>query len=151
MTHKRWERATVLVLLILPWFLLCGFIFVTYQQAFQEGLFAFGPRDVSRRLTAPDSSKTALLERHYGFDLNFRLYIVGNYSAALPNFKAAIWGSKDFDLDTRRSWHEDLEWSADSSIIAVRLEDHYVFAYDFLSKEAIKEPQRIEDMLKSRK
>jgi hypothetical protein len=151
MTQKRWERATLLVLLILPWFLLCGFIFVTFQQSFQQALFAFGPRDVSRRLTAPDSSKTALLERDYGFDLNFRLYIVSNYRASLPDFKAAIWQSRDLDLDTRRTWHEDLEWSADSSIIAVRLEDQYVFAYDFALNEAIKESERIEKVLKARK
>lgn len=150
MTQKRWERTTLLVLLILPWFLLCGFMFVTFQQSFQQALFAFGPRDVSRRLTAPDSSKTALLERDYGFDLNFRLYIVSDYRASLPDFKAAIWGSKDYDLDTRRSWHEDLEWSADSSVIAVRIEDQYVFAYDFVSSEAIKEPERIEKVLKAR-
>jgi hypothetical protein len=146
MTQKNWERITWLVLLILPWILLCGFIFVTYQQA----LFAFGPRDVSRRLTAPDFSKTALLERDYGFDLNFRLYIVTKSTAPLPDFDAAIWQSKDLDLDTRRSWYEDLEWSADSSVIAVILEDQHVFAYDFASEESVTDPQRIEDMLRAR-
>jgi len=88
--------------------------------------------DVSRRLTAPDQSKTALLVREYAFDLNFLLFIDDHDRTALPPFfEAALWRSGDFNPETHVNFHEDLEWSNDSSVIAVIIDGNYEYAYDF--------------------
>jgi hypothetical protein len=61
----------------------------------------------------------------------------------------ALWISRDYNPDTRDNWHEDIEWSADSNIIAVSIEGTYVYAYDFSAEKAIDNPADIQRLLES--
>jgi hypothetical protein len=104
--------------------------------------------DVARRVTAPSGQQTALLVRALFFDLNFRLYLVDIPADPVPcQVTEALWSSPDYEPTTRRNWHEEIEWSADSAILAVRIEQEYVFAYDFSSGQATDDSNQIEQLL----
>ena len=138
--------------LVITWLLLFAYFAVDIVHTVWT-FDLFGPRDVSRRVTASDESKTALLERDYGYlDLNFRLYMMEGLSFAdLPeDFGEALWVSRDYELTTDHNWHEDIEWSTDSSVIAVTIEGQYIFAYDFKTDQRLKNPEAIQSLLKSR-
>jgi hypothetical protein len=107
------------------------------------------PYEYSRWVESHDGSRTAILVRDYGFDLNFRLFIVESGSKEVPTDKEkAIWTSHDYEPTTHRAWHEEIEWSGDSSIVAVMIEDTYVFAYDFNTLQKIEDPDTIKALLK---
>lgn len=126
------------------WLLLLGYV----VRDFQAALFTFGPQDVARRLTAPNGQKTALLVRDYHFDLNFRLYMIDTPTAFPPRTaQEALWSSQDYNPVTDHNWHEDLEWSADSALIAVRIDQQYVFAYDFTTEQQYVDPDRIRQLI----
>jgi len=107
--------------------------------------------DVSRRVTAPDWSMTALLTREYHFDANLRLWIVDDPYADVPEEVAqALWTSRDYMPDPQENWHEDMEWSKDSSIIAVTMNGQYVFAYDFDTDQRLEDAGHIPSLMESR-
>ncbi len=130
----------------LSWLLL----FAYFVRDFQAALFA-GPTDVARRLTAPNGQKTALLVRDYHFDLNFRLYMVDSPRALPPStVQEALWSSPDYNPVTDHNWYEELEWSADSSVVAVRIEQQYMFAYDFATSQEYTDSIRIRQLMTKR-
>jgi hypothetical protein len=107
--------------------------------------------DVSRRMTSPDGKKSVILVRDYAFDLNLRLFIVDDVSDPAPSdFKDALWSSRDYNPDLGMNLHEDLEWSKDSSIIAVTINGEYIFAYDFNSNKKLEDQESIKQLLESR-
>ncbi|MCP4535670.1 MAG: hypothetical protein GY832_00820 [Chloroflexi bacterium] len=143
-------RTIAKVFFVVTWLLLfVHFVFFTLITPFLSGVYN-GPDDVSRRVTAPNGSKTALLVRDFSFmDLNFRLFTVETSYAELPGVEEAIWSSCDYE-PTTRNWHEDIEWSADSLVVAVIVEDEYVFAYNFETDQPLEDPERIKTVLQSR-
>ena len=114
------------------------------------GPFSTHAYDVSRRLTSPDGTKTVLLVRDYAYDLNFKLFLVDRSFDAAPKSDSYLWVSHDYNLETDQNFHEDLEWSKDSSVIAVIIDDQYVFAYDFRSDEKIEDQESIKQFLETR-
>jgi hypothetical protein len=144
---RRYLIRSAIALFVLSWLLLFSY----FLRDFQSALFAFGPDEVARRVTAPDSSKTALLERALDFDLNFRLYIVQSPSTPNPNDRRqALWVSPDYEPTTQRNWNEELEWSKDATVIAVSIDGQYVFAYDFTSAQRVEDGVRIKQLLSAR-
>jgi hypothetical protein len=133
--------------------------------------FPFGPLDIVRRVTAPDGKKTAILVRSYGsfIDLNFVLYVsddrmvdvtdsttnatfiadtkLSNMSDAAIWIKRALWISGDYEPTTSRNWREDIMWSSDGMIIAVTVEENYIFAHDFGTGQRYEDSERIAELL----
>ena len=127
-----------------------GFILLFLQiYFFKAGSFLTHAYDVSRRLSSPDGTKTVLLVRDYAFDLNFKLFVVDNSYDSAPKTKSYLWVSRDYNPETDQNFHEDLEWSEDSSVIAVIIESEYVFAYDFEMKKEYKDNGGIIQLLES--
>ncbi len=140
----------IIILILIPWlWLLFDMSSLVWQFTHCGDQRVY---DVSRRVTAPDESKTALLTRSVAFDMNYRLYIVDNeiMSASCEPDKA-LWISRDYNPDTRDNWHEDVEWSTDSSIIAISVEGTYVYAYDFSAEKPIDNPADIQRLLDSQR
>jgi hypothetical protein len=82
--------------------------------------------------------------------MNYRLYIVKDEAMSASCVPSeALWVSRDYNPDTRDNWHEDLEWSADSSIIAVIIDGQYSYANNFNSNEKINDPASIQYLLES--
>ncbi len=155
-----------IAIFVITWVVLCfGNLFFIDRAIKKEG---FGPVDVAKRVTSPDGSKTAILARSYNFlDLNFQLLITddnfvdieqpGNAQfytveggwgqAGLAQAGEPLWYSHDFELTTRWDWNEELVWSQDSLVIGVRVEDEYVFAYDFSAKKGSADAQQIKELL----
>jgi hypothetical protein len=160
----------VVVFFVVTWLLMCGSNVYLFLKKSTE--FAFGPLDVVRRITAPDGMKTAILVRSYGslLDLNFVLYIsddemvevtdsstkasfitdaeLANMGDAAIWIKRALWISHDYEPTTSRNWHEDIAWSDDGVVIAVIIEDQYVFAYDFDTGQRHENLGNIEELLR---
>jgi len=142
---KSLRRVGIILLVLIPWLLLTIAIGGPVWRDLQCGFpLTF---DIARRVTAPDESKTAVLVRVIGFDMNYRLYIVkGN--VVTPSCEAdELWISTDFNPDTRLNLHEDLQWSNDSSIIAVTIEGQYTYAYNFSSEKEVDDPVTIQSLL----
>lgn len=107
--------------------------------------------DVSRRMTSPNGEASVILVRDYAFDLNLRLFLVDDVGDPPPNdFKDALWSSHDYNPDPGMNLHEDLEWTKDSSVVAVTIDGKYVFAYDFNSHKKIEDPESIKQLFESR-
>jgi hypothetical protein len=107
--------------------------------------------DVSRRMTSPNGATSVILVRDYAFDLNLRLFVVDDVGdPPSSDFKDALWSSRDYNPDPGINWHEDLEWSKDSSIIAVTIDGKYVFAYDFKSDKKFEDQESIKQLLATR-
>ncbi len=167
------KKAIKIFLIAIPWLLVCGYAIFAYYRFMTES--PFGPLDVSRRVTAPNSEKTAMLVRSRGsfIDLNFALYVTDgseadfmdigekaefytddkwSYRGSAPLWiTRALWTSHDYDPDTRINWHEDIVWSNDSQILAVIVEDEYLFAYDFGSSLGSEDSQTIISLLEAHK
>ena len=133
--------------------------------------FEFGPIDVARRVTSPDWSKTAILVRSYAslMDLNFALYITDDEFADVTRsnedasfitesettnstdsalwIQRALWISHDYEPTTQRNWHEDVVWSEDGTVVAVTIEEQFVFAYDFQTGQQYEDPAQIQGLL----
>ncbi len=167
-------RILAVVAFVSTWVLMCANTINVLTGNIQKNNaeFAFGPLDVVRRITAPDGKKTAILVRSYGsfLDLNFMLYITDDEMADIIDstgrasfivdsrfvnkdtaiwIKRALWISHDYEPTTNRNWHEDIVWSDDASVIAVTVEEEYVFAYDFNTEQRYEEAERILDLLKA--
>lgn len=133
----------------IPWLLVLYFGGVEVQRFIQCGVV--NASDVARRLTAPDSSRTAVLTREFWFDMNFRLYIIDDSFSDPPcRVSEALWSSRDYNPDPRDNWHEDIEWSKDSSVIAVIINGQYMFAYDFAMAHSIEDHNDIQQLLNRR-
>lgn len=127
-----------------------GFVLYQFLLLVMASAFASRAYDVSRRLSSPDGTKTALLVRDYAFDLNFKLFIVDGPYDPPPKPDSYLWSSHDYNPETEQNFHEDLEWSQDSSVIAVIIDGEYVFAYDFKPDEKVEDQELIKQLLKSR-
>ena len=171
MKTKKILNVFAIVFFITSWLLM--FATNAYSLFKKSKEFTFGPLDVVRRVTAPDGKKTAILVRSYGslMDLNFALYIsddnrvdvtdsttrasfvtdtqLSNMKDAAIWIQRALWISHDYEPTTSRNWHEDIVWSEDGAVIAVILEDQYVFAYEFDTGQRLENPGNIEELLRS--
>jgi hypothetical protein len=67
------------------------------------------------------------------------------------DIKQALWSSRDYEPTIFRNWHEDIEWSRDSSVVAVTIEGEYVFARDFTTGKSLEDPDQICGLLEERK
>ena len=142
-------KIILLIFGVVTWVLLFFLSWVLFEAV--RSPFSTKIYDVSRRMTSPDGEKSLILVRDFAFDLNFRLFIVDAAGDSAPSdFKDALWSSRDYNPDPGFNLHEDLEWSKDSSVVAVIIDGEYVFAYDFSSSEKILEKESIKRLLKSR-
>jgi hypothetical protein len=122
-----------------------------FLQFIDSRLFPANLYEYSRWVTAHDRSKIAVLVRRYAFDMNFALFIVDPSSPRIPDdLDQAIWISKDYEPTTYRNWHEELEWSGDSTVVAVIIEGEYVYAYDFTTGQGLEQSEAIKKLLKAR-
>ena len=171
MKVKKIFSVFAVVFFAITWLLM--FTTNTYSLFKKSGEFTFGPLDVVRRVTSPDGMKTAILVRSYGslMDLNFALYISDDDrvdvtdSSTTASFvtdgelskmddaaiwiQRALWISHDYEPTTSRNWHEDIVWSDDGDVIAILIEDQYVFAYEFDTGQRLENPGNIEELLRS--
>ena len=60
----------------------------------------------------------------------------------------ALWISPDYEPTTHRNWYEDVVWSEDGTVVAVTIEEQYVFAYDFQTEQRYEDPTQIRSLLK---
>jgi len=92
---KRVIRWGIGAVFIVSWVLLLAYFGLNH-------LVPFGPiiEDVSKRIESPDHSKTALLIRRKGFDLNFVLKIADG------NRSKTIYTSPDYNADPTMDWNE---------------------------------------------
>jgi hypothetical protein len=142
-------KTILLILGIATWI----FLFFSNWLWFEVARSPFTTKgyDVSRRMTSPDGKKSMILVRDYAFDLNLRLFIVDDVGDPAPSdFKDALWSSRDYNPDPGMNLREDLEWSKDSSVIAVTIDGEYIFAYDFNSNEKFEDQESIKQLLESR-
>lgn len=130
---------------LISWILLFGYFYFSY-------LGPFGPiiSDVSKRLESPDHTKTALLDRRKGFDLNFLVQIKSGWRTS------TIYYSPDYNTDPTVDWNERIKWSIDSSLLVFSTDEippyfkSRSWAYDFRNNVAVTEPKRIFSLLKER-
>ena len=143
-------KTILLILGIVTWILLFFSNWLWFEVA--RSPFTTKVYDVSRRMPSPNGKRSVLLVRDFAFDLNFRLFSVDDVGDPAPSdFKNALWSSRDYNPDPGINRHEDLEWSKDSSVIAVTIDGEYVFAYDFSLNENIEEDEeRIKQLLETR-
>ena len=148
-----------MAVLIISWLMLAWYS-VRATLAFSAYRAFNAYEDVSRRVTSPDGQRTAILVRDLGYpDLNFRLYIGGPSRAVhiyianpLPEAddSALVWVSRDYEPTTLENWHEDIDWTADSSLVVVSIQGQRVFAYDFTANQGIEDSAQIERLLSAR-
>lgn len=165
---SRKTQVLVIVFFAITWLFLCANNIYLLSKFYQENT-GFGPIDVVRRVTSPDWTKTAILVRSYAsmIDLNFVLYITDNKFADVTKYnedgsflkgsdltdgplwiQRALWISIDYEPTTDKNWHEDVIWSEDGTIVAVIIEEQYVFAYDFQSRQKFENSEQIQSLLK---
>ena len=127
--------------------LLFFFLWQTVLGRLINEFMPLGPiyTDVAKRVESPDHTKTALLIRKNGFDLNFAVKIKEGLK-----IKTLHW-TRDFRPNLSADWHEQLIWSDDSSFLVMTLEEpphkqlngnsqvkKYVWAYDFKDNKEYK-------------
>ena len=106
---KRFMHWSIRIFYALSWLLLFGYFWIS--------CFGYWPliqitSDVSKRLEAPDHSKTALPIRRKAFlDLNFIVKVISKSKAA------TLYTSPDYIPDPTVDYNERIEWSKDSSLI----------------------------------
>ena len=143
-------RGCLFAFVALTWILLAVYFVLDLRAEWNKSLTYLSPYEYSRWVTAHDRSKTAILVRDYFFDLNFRLFIVDSGSKEIPtDINEAIWSSRDYEPTTFRDWGEDIKWSGDSSIVAVKIENEYIFAYDFNTSQKIEDRELIGKLLEA--
>ncbi len=91
---------------VISWLLLFGYFYISY-------LGPFGPiiRDVSKRLEPPDHTKTGILIKRKGYDLNFLIQVKSGWKTSTLFF------SPDYNTDPTIDWNEHIQWSKDSSLL----------------------------------
>ena len=132
------------------WALLFWYFVGDIHGEFDRTVACINPYRYSRWVTSHDRNKMAVLVRDYFFDLNFRLFIIETSIPEIPtDINKAIWSSRDYEPTTHRNWHEDVEWSRDSTVVAVTIEGEYVFAYDFALGRELEDAESIRELLEA--
>jgi hypothetical protein len=120
--------------------------------------------DVSQRLMSPDGTRVAYLLRRYAFDLNFGVVVKPwsdiftslHYDPRSVRTVDMLFLSPDFYPDPTFSWNERLEWSADSSVLLLTINNReggapFMWAYDFNAQKEIVEVDEIKATWSRRK
>jgi hypothetical protein len=145
---KNLWRGCLLSFFAITWILFALYVVNDIRVGWSKIFTYINPYEYSRWVTAHDRSRTAILVRDYHFDLNFRLFIVESGTQEIPtDINQAIWSSRDYNPTTFQDWGEEIEWSGDSSVVAVTIEHEYVFAYDFNTIKEIEDPEAIRRLL----
>jgi len=111
---------------------------------------SFGDKtDISKRVVSPDRTKTAILIRKHGFDLNFIVQVKSGSK------KKKLFFSHDYYPDMTINWNENIEWSDDSSLLVLTIHEPdanepFMWAYDFKEKKELSNIQVIESHWKER-
>jgi hypothetical protein len=166
---KTLDIVKIITILLVIFFLFIGFLMCVKNV--EKSMMGFGPIDIARRVTSPNESKTAILVRSYAsfLDLNFALYITDDQFADITDseedasfisdselaslteqaiwIRRALWISQDYEPTTRKNWREDVVWSEEGTVVAVTIEERYVFAYDILSGQHYEDPEKIRNLL----
>jgi hypothetical protein len=105
--------------------------------------------DVSRRHMSPDRTKTAILIRRHAFDLNFKVDVKSGGK------KKNLFYSHDYFPNLTINWNENIEWSADSSLLVLTIHEPdanepFTWAYDFKEKKELSNIQLIKSLWKDR-
>jgi hypothetical protein len=146
---KSYGAGCVFLLFAISWVLMAWYVLVDIRSGSINPFSYIDPFEYSRWVLSPDSSRTAVLVRDYYFDLNFRLFIVDPHSKEIPrDVKQAIWTSRDYPLSDYQEFDDDIHWSRDSAVVAVTIDDEFVFAYDFGTSQEFREPDEIISLLK---
>ena len=101
------------------------------------------------RRQSPDRTKTAVLIRHRGFDLNFIVKVETEAG------KKTLYVSGDYDPDPQIDWREELQWSSDSKLLVFSLSDIYrkgqkqYWAYDFMAGKSLFDEDTIKQKLQA--
>ena len=124
--------------------LLLFFLWEFWNRILPENIFGI-ISDVSRRLASPDRSKIALLIRRQAFDLNFKVKVN----------KKVLFYSGDYVPDLTVNWNENIEWSADSSLLVLSIHDPdanepFKWAYDFKQQKDISDTKMIDALWNDR-
>lgn len=112
-------------------FLLIFFLWEFWDRILPENILGI-VTDISRRLTSPDRTRTALLIRRQAFDLNFIVKVN----------KKILFYSYDYVPNSTFNWNEDIEWSKDSTLLLLSIyepdtNELFKWAYDFLQHREI--------------
>lgn len=132
------------VVMLIFAFLLLFFLWEFWSRILPQNIFGIVP-DVSRRLTCPDRSKTALLIRRRGRDLNFQVQVNGR----------KLFFSHDYHPDLTINWNENIHWSKDSSLLVLSIHgpdanEPFKWAYDFRQQKELSDPKGIESLWNER-
>ena len=137
-----------IVLRLIFAFLLLFFIWEFETNIFPK-MFWGDKSDISRRIMSPDRTKTAMLIRKHAFDLNFKLEVKSGRK------KKKLFFSHDYYPDLTINWNENIEWSADSSLLVLTIHEPdanepFMWAYDFKEKKELPNIQLIKSLWKDR-
>ncbi len=132
------------IFVFLPLFFVWEFVTVILPRKFM----GITP-DVSRRLMSPDRTKTAILIRRHGFDINFVVEVKSGSK------KKRLFFSHDYHPDLTINRNENIEWSADSSFLVLTIQEPdanepFMWAYDFKEKKELPNIQVIKSLWKER-
>ncbi len=150
-------------------FLLAFFLWKSLLGPLIDEFIPMGPiyTDVAKRIESPDGTRTALLIRRNGWDLNFAVKIKENLTT-----KTLHW-TRDFAPNLEADWNEKLVWSDDSSFLVLTVEepphkrydtdvfgnilgyyyeqnDKYIWSYDFRDGKEYNDMNSIMSILNSR-
>ena len=130
-------------------FLLLFFVWEFCTDIFPSNFWGKIKLDVSRRLMSPDRTKTAILIRRHAFDLNFKVDVKSGSK------KKNLFYSHDYFPDLTINWNENIEWSADSSLLVLTIHEPdanepFTWAYDFKEKKELSNIQVIKSLWKER-
>ena len=147
--YSKLGKGCLLAFFAITWILCASYVAIDIRNEWNKSATYVNPYEYSRWVMAYDRSKTAILVRKYGFDLNFLLFIQESGSQEAPTDRTkAIWISHDYDPSPYKEWGEDIKWSGDSSIVAVKIDNEYVFSYDFNTSKQTDDPEIIKIWLK---
>jgi hypothetical protein len=175
MDLRQWNAKHIVMIVLLVFFLVTWAILfrnnINLLARINQDATGFGPIDIARRVTSPSGRRTAILARSYAafIDLNFALYITDDALADITSssedasfisdseradrtdsplwLQRALWISHDYEPTTHRNWHEDVVWSEDGTVVAVTIEEQFVFAYDFQTGQQYEDPAQIQGLL----
>ena len=130
-------------------FLLLFFVWEFWTDILPGKLMGEIKTDVSRRIMSPDRTKTAILIRRHAFDLNFKVDVKSGRK------KKKLFFSHDYYPDLTINWNENIECSADSSLLVLTIREPdanepFMWAYDFKEKKELSKNQVIKSLWKER-
>lgn len=147
-------------------------LFFLWQILLRPSIHEFMPMgpiytDIAKRIESPDGTKTAILIRSNGWDLNFAVKIKEGLKT-----RTLHW-TRDFVPNLAADWNEKIIWSDDSSFIVLTVEEppykryytdvfgnklwcyyeqneKYIWAYDFRDRKEYYDKDTIISILNSR-